>query len=75
MNVSRRCLDGTTHPEEQLNKSQIYINFLVKISNIVLSKNSNTTYTILRGEFYKDYSKLTNNDKQKFVSLLRNMQV
>ena len=25
MNVSRRCLDGTTHPEEQLNKSQIYI--------------------------------------------------
>lgn len=25
MNVSRRCLDGTTHPEEQLNKSQVYI--------------------------------------------------
>lgn len=31
MNVSRRCLDGTTHPEEQLNKSQIYINFLSKL--------------------------------------------
>lgn len=28
MNVSRMCLDGTTHPEEQLNKSQIYIKFL-----------------------------------------------
>ncbi len=25
MNVSRRCLDGTTHDEETLNKSQIYI--------------------------------------------------
>jgi hypothetical protein len=25
MNVSRRCLDGTTHPEETLNKSQIYV--------------------------------------------------
>ena len=31
MNVSRICLDGTTHPEEQLNKSQIYINFLSKL--------------------------------------------
>ena len=42
-------------------------------------KNSNTAYTILKGESYKDYtleySKLTNNDKQKLVSLLRNMQV
>lgn len=27
MNVSRKCLDGTTHPEETLNKSQIYVNF------------------------------------------------
>ena len=25
MNVSRMCMDGSTHPEEQLNKSQIYI--------------------------------------------------
>ena len=24
-NVSRRCLDGTVHPEETLNKSQIYV--------------------------------------------------
>ncbi len=27
MNVSRRCLDGTVHPEETLNKSQIFVNF------------------------------------------------
>lgn len=27
MNVSRRCLDGSVHPEETLNKSQIYVNF------------------------------------------------
>jgi hypothetical protein len=25
MNISRRCADGSTHPEEQLNKSQLYI--------------------------------------------------
>ena len=25
MNVSRLCMDGTAHPEEQLNKSQLYI--------------------------------------------------
>jgi hypothetical protein len=25
MNVSRLCMDGTSHPEETLNKSQIYI--------------------------------------------------
>ena len=25
MNVSRRCADGSTHPEEQLNKAQLYI--------------------------------------------------
>lgn len=25
MNVSRRCLDGSVHPEEPLNKSQIYV--------------------------------------------------
>lgn len=25
MNISRMCMDGTTHPEEQLNKSQLYI--------------------------------------------------
>ena len=25
MNVSRMCMDGSTHPEEQLNKSQIYV--------------------------------------------------
>ena len=28
MNVSRLCMDGTTQPEETLNKSQIYVNFL-----------------------------------------------
>lgn len=28
MNVSRRCMDGSVHPEETLNKSQIYVNFL-----------------------------------------------
>lgn len=26
MNVSRRCLDGTVHPEETLNKAQIFVN-------------------------------------------------
>ena len=25
MNVSRRCMDGSVHPEESLNKSQIYV--------------------------------------------------
>lgn len=30
MNVSRLCMDGTTQPDETLNKSQIYVNFLVK---------------------------------------------
>ena len=25
MNISRMCMDGSTHPDEQLNKSQIYI--------------------------------------------------
>ena len=25
MNISRMCMDGSTHPEEQLNKSQLYI--------------------------------------------------
>ena len=25
MNISRMCMDGTTRPEEQLNKSQLYI--------------------------------------------------
>ena len=25
MNVSRTCLDNTVHPEEVLNKSQIYV--------------------------------------------------
>mgnify|MGYP007045651660 FL=1 len=25
MNISRMCLDGTTQPDETLNKSQIYI--------------------------------------------------
>lgn len=34
MNVSRRALDGTVHPEEPLNKSQLYIKiFLVKKLN------------------------------------------
>ena len=27
MNVSRRCMDGSVHEEEQLNQSQLYINF------------------------------------------------
>ena len=25
MNISRRCLDGSTHPDEQLNKAQLFI--------------------------------------------------
>lgn len=29
MNVDRRCLDGSVHEEETLNKSQIYVKFLV----------------------------------------------
>lgn len=34
MNVSRLCMDGTTQPEETLNKSQIYVNFLAsQLSN------------------------------------------
>lgn len=28
MNVSRRCMDGTTQESEVLNKSQIYVNYL-----------------------------------------------
>ena len=30
MNISRMCMDGTTQPDETLNKSQIYVNFLVE---------------------------------------------
>lgn len=30
MNVSRLCMDGSTHPEETLNKSQIFVKFLDK---------------------------------------------
>ena len=26
-NISRKCLDGSLHPEETVNKSQIYVNF------------------------------------------------
>ena len=36
MNVSRRCLDGTVHPEETLNKSQIYVNFFGQKFTILL---------------------------------------
>ena len=25
MNISRMCMDGSIHPEEQLNKAQLYI--------------------------------------------------
>lgn len=36
MNVSRLCMDGTMHPEETLNKSQIFVNFLDKtLQNII----------------------------------------
>lgn len=31
MNVSRTCLDGSVHPEETLNKSQIYVKISVTI--------------------------------------------
>lgn len=36
MNVSRRCMDGSVHEEEQLNQSQLYINFFEQ-GNILLS--------------------------------------
>ena len=69
MNVSRMCMDGTTQPEETLNKSQIYVNFLVK-------RLTSTIYTILRGQSYKDYAlsylKLDKNQKNKLAQLLRN---
>lgn len=35
MNVSRLCMDGTTQPDETLNKSQIYVNFLVKRATLI----------------------------------------
>lgn len=52
MNVSRRCMDGTTHPEEQLNKSQLYVNFLDKSETLIY-----LSFQILlkRGEFYVLY--------------------
>lgn len=31
MNVSRRCADGSVHPEETVNKSQVYVNFLDRV--------------------------------------------
>lgn len=34
MNVSRRCMDGSVHPEETLNKSQIYVNLAHLLSNL-----------------------------------------
>jgi hypothetical protein len=27
MAISRRCMDGSTHSEETLNKSQVFVNF------------------------------------------------
>ena len=59
MNVSRRCLDGTKHDEETLNKSQIYINFFGQ-SVIILEYGSLI------------YSKMTQDQKEELVSLLRN---
>lgn len=34
MNVSRRCMDGSVHPEETLNKSQIYVELAHLLSNL-----------------------------------------
>lgn len=31
MNVSRRCMDGSTHPEETINKSQIFVKKLATL--------------------------------------------
>lgn len=47
MSISRRCRDGTTHPEETLNKSQIYIRekgeimkyYVYRIENLINHKN------------------------------------
>lgn len=37
MNVDRRCLDGSVHEEETLNKSQIYVKFFGLKFTIFLS--------------------------------------
>lgn len=39
MNVSRRCLDGSVHPEETLNKSQIYVNVFWTKYNVFIFMN------------------------------------
>ena len=36
MAIDRRAKDGTTHEDEPVNKSQIYINFLVILSYLFL---------------------------------------
>lgn len=38
MNVSRLCMDGTTQPDETLNKSQIYVNFLERQISVAIKK-------------------------------------
>ena len=48
MNISRMCMDGTTRPEEQLNKSQLYIKIVFLVNFLV--------YLIKRGDdFYIFY--------------------
>lgn len=38
MAVPRRAMDGTTHDDEPVNKSQVYINFLVKMVSIIAKR-------------------------------------
>ena len=57
MNVSRRCMDGSVHPEESLNKSQIYVNFFGQKSY---------------KDYIYSYSKLTQEQKNELASALRN---
>ena len=79
MAVPRRALDGTTCETEPVNKSQIYINILVILRYLYQFQiTNNTIYTILRHQSYQDYwqdyQKITNEQKQQLVSLLRNQQ-
>ena len=65
MNVSRLCMDGTMHPEETLNKSQIFVKFLDK--------------TVIQGKSYQDYrltyKTLTEEQKHKLATLIRENQL
>ena len=69
-NVDRRLSDGSRHKEENVNKSQIYMNFFGQKFMCI------TLICIRDGLTYKDYAleynKLTEIEKQKIVSLLSN---